>query len=444
MPGQHTPIEAPCAVAVPPVTTLRGRRLRLARTAWLVVALPTIGLYLVGVPVYFAYLLTPCPDTTCMNGQLAPDALRALHALGLSVGFYAAYTVALDVVVAAVYGVVAMVLFWYKSDDRMALFAALTLLTFGSATFTSSMQMLAEVAPVWWFPVSVVGFIGDVGMLTFLYLFPDGRFVPRWTRWLALLWIAYQVPVYFFPQSPAALSGTWLGQILFPTLIGSGAAAQVYRYWRISSPVQRQQTKWVVFGSATGIALDVIIVAVAVTGILPWAVEPGSLPYFVGLTGAFLALLLIPLSIGVAMLRYRLWDIDLLINRTLLYGGLTVALGLVYLSGVVVLQAVFRTLTGQGQSPLVTIGSTLTIAALFNPLRRRLQTWIDQRFFRRKYDAAKTLAAFGAKMRDETDLNALLADLLRVVAETMQPTHSSLWLRPPERKVRRQAYGNDP
>ncbi len=199
-----------------------------------------------------------------------------------------------------------------------------------------------------------------------------------------------------------------------------------------------------VFGSATGIALDVIIVAVAVTGILPWAVEPGSLPYFVGLTGAFLALLLIPLSIGVAMLRYRLWDIDLLINRTLLYGGLTVALGLVYLSGVVVLQAVFRTLTGQGQSPLVTIGSTLTIAALFNPLRRRLQTWIDQRFFRRKYDAAKTLAAFGAKMRDETDLNALLADLLRVVAETMQPTHSSLWLRPPERKVRRQAYGNDP
>src|SRR5207249_9326928 len=110
-------------------------------------------------------------------------------ALGLSLGFYATYTVALDIIVAGVYSAVAMLLFWRKSDDRMALFAALALLTFGNATFTSSMQLLAEVYPGWWFPVQVVGFIGDVSMLTFLYLFPDGRFVPRWSRWLAVLWI---------------------------------------------------------------------------------------------------------------------------------------------------------------------------------------------------------------------------------------------------------------
>jgi len=226
---QRTPTETTGGPAAPPATTLRGRQRRLAQIAWLAVALPTIGLFLASVPVYFVYLLTPCPGAACTNGQLTPDTLRALHALGLSVNFYAAYTVALDVVVAAVYSAVAFLLFWRKSDDRMALFAALTLLTFGSATFTTSMQLLAELYPLWWFPVHVVGFIGDVSMLTFLYLFPDGRFVPGWSRWLTILWIAYQVPVYFFPQSPANLSGTWLGQVVFLGLIGSGVAAQVYR-----------------------------------------------------------------------------------------------------------------------------------------------------------------------------------------------------------------------
>jgi hypothetical protein len=410
-------------------TWLRGRTLLLARTAWLAVALPTIGLFLAGVPVYFAYLLTPCPVAACTNGQLALDTLRTLHTLGLSVGFFAAYTVALDLVVAAGYSAVALLLFWRKSDDRMALFAALTLLTFGAATFTSSMQMLAEVYPVWSLPVRVVGFIGDVSMLTFLYLFPDGRFVPRWSRWLAVLWIAYQVPVYFFPDSPANLSGTWLGQVVFPGLIGSGVAAQIYRYRWIASPMQRQQTKWVVFGSAVGIALDLIIVAVAMSGILPWRLEPGSLSYFVVLTGAFLSLLLIPLSIGVAILRSRLWDIDVLIRRTLVYGALTTALALVYVGSVVLLQSLVGAVTNQGRAELVTVASTLAIAALFNPLRRRIQNVIDKRFYRRKYDAAKVLAAFGATARDETDLDRLTTELLRVVDATMQPEHVTLWLR---------------
>jgi hypothetical protein len=430
---QLTPTETTGGLATPPATTLRGRQLRLARIAWLALALLTIGLYLAGVPVYFASLLTPCPDAACTNGQLTPATLRALQALGLSVGFYAAYTVAVDVVVAAVYTAVALLLFWRKSDDRMALFAALTLLTFGNATFTSSMQLLAEVYPVCWFPVQVVGFIGDVSMLTFLYLFPDGRFVPRWSRWLAVLWIAYQVPAYFYPRSPANLSGTWLGQVVFLGLIGSGVAAQIYRYRRIASPAQRQQTKWVVFGSAVGIALDLIIVAVAVSGILPWAVEPGSLTYFVVLTGAFFSLLLIPLSIGVAILRARLWDIDLLINRTLVYGLLTTILVAVYVGSIVLLQTLFRTITGT-DSQLSIVASTLMIVVLFQPIRQRIQTSIDRRFYRRKYDATQVLAAFSARLRDEVDLNVLTDALLAVVAETMQPTQVALWLHAPEQK----------
>jgi uncharacterized membrane protein YhdT len=150
----------------------------------------------------------------------------------------------------------------------------------------------------------------------------------------------------------------------------------------------------------------------------------------------------IPIAIGIAILRYRLYDIDIIINRTLVYGSLTLMLALVYFGGVTVTQALFQTLTGQERLPqLVVVASTLVIAALFTPVRHRIQSFIDRSFYRKKYDARKTLEAFSAKLRDETDLEALNNDLVGVVRETMQPAHVSMWLRPDQPPRRREGPG---
>jgi hypothetical protein len=202
--------------------------------------------------------------------------------------------------------------------------------------------------------------------------------------------------------------------------------SQIYRFRRVSSPAQRQQTKWVVFGLTLGVAgtfpLQLPVDLSLVGGDTP-------LTLLLLDAGFSLSLLLIPLSIGAAVLRSHLFDIDLLINRTLVYGLLTALLVLVYFGGIVALQRVFVALTGE-KSTLAVVASTLAIAALFSPLRRGIQSFIDRRFYRRKYDAAKTLEAFNTRLRDETDLEALSSDLVGVASATMQPEHVSLWLRP--------------
>jgi hypothetical protein len=181
----------------------------------------------------------------------------------------------------------------------------------------------------------------------------------------------------------------------------------------------------VVFGIVAALGGTCVLLLLALI------VQRGVLSSLVGNTAWFLLILLIPLSIAVAVLRHNLYDIDLLINRTLVYGSLTSALVALYVGGVATTQATFRVVTGQQEQPqLAIVVSTLVIAALFNPLRGRIQSFIDKRFYRSKYDAAKTLEAFSAKLRDETNLDAVSEDLVGVVRVTMQPAHVSLWLHP--------------
>ncbi len=186
--------------------------------------------------------------------------------------------------------------------------------------------------------------------------------------------------------------------------------------------VERQQIKWFVYPIVVTVSGGLLRYTISVALGIPWLQWVGFAPLVVGAVS-------IPIAMGVAILRYRLYNIDLLINRTLVYGSLTTTLVALYFGGIVVLQRVFVILTGE-KSTFAVVASTLLIAALFTPLRQHIQSFIDRRFYRRKYDAAKTLEAFSAKLRDETDLDALSGDLVGVVRETMQPAHVSLWLRP--------------
>ena len=413
---------------------LSGRWLPVARAAWIAVAALTLGLFTLGIPAEFALLHVPCPTVTCSTGQLSRSGLHSLEGLGLSLDSFAAYTVAMDILFAAVCTAVALLIFWRRSDDRMGLLVSLALLTFGTATFVFTMEALATRHPAWETPTSFLHFLGAASFSLFLYLFPDGRFVPRWTRWVVLVWIAWQLPRYFSPNwylnpSPYtwhSLTNTvvWLGAL------STAIYSQGYRYRRTASSAQRQQIKWVVFGISVALAVFVGI-SLMLGVVAPRSTSPGTLlAYLVGNTFiGYLAILLIPTSIGLAVLRYHLFDIDLIINRTLVYVTLTVILAVFYEGTIVVLQNLLRVLTGQ-ESQVAVVASTLAIAAMFEPLRRRIQGLVDRAFYRRKYDAAKTLEAFSAKLKNETDLEALNNELVGVARETMQPAHVSLWLRP--------------
>ena len=423
-----TPFAKPRLPAPPETsayTTLHGRRLTITRAVCVAVALLTVTLFVAGLPLLYDWF-----RTVYIHDLGGRDLLSAhLTQLGMSVDFYIAYLLLLGIITAVAYFAVATIIFWRKSDEPMALFTALLLVLF-AATIWGSTKELGEIHPILEWLSRVLEALSFALLFLFFYLFPSGRFVPRWTRWLAGVLIAVTVPMVLFPASPLNIE-RWPILAYVLVLLGwllAGVCAQVYRYLRVSSPTQRQQTKWVLFGYTA--ALGGYLGWISFYAILPLA-RPGSrlVADMIGATVTSGLMLIIPLSFGVAILRYRLYDIDVVINRTLVYGSLTATLVALYFGGIVVLQRLFVLLTGE-QSTLAIVASTLLIAALFSPLRRRIQAFIDRRFYRRKYDTRKTLEAFSAKLRNDSDLDALSNDLVGVVRETMQPAHVSLWLRP--------------
>ena len=411
---------------------LQGFALVIARGVWVVGVMAALIIFFASTPAFFTVLSTVSATGSNLNGlQLTADGVRKLHALGLSLDFYAAYLVAINVIFVLVWFIVASIIFWRKSDERMALYASFILILF-SVSFTNT-YAVDTLPSSWWIPVQCVRFIGGFGLSLFFYIFPDGRFKPHWTRWLTIGWVIYELNETFFSASSfnPFLRYPLLGALLFIGMFGSLVVVLVYRYRRVFDLVQRQQAKWVVSGTATAVLGFIAILIIAqLTGLADN--QSGPLPTMIGNTVLTLCLLLIPLSIGFAILRSRLWEIDIIINRSLVYGSLTLALALIYAGTILALQALLGRFTEGNQFAIV--GSTLLIYALFQPLRHRFQATIDRRFYRRKYDATRTLQAFNATLRGEVELNQLREQLIAVVEETMQPAHVSLWLRAIERE----------
>ena len=337
------------------------------------------------------------------------------------------------------FGSAAAVILWRRYNDWVALLVALALVTFPMIVTDADDSAFLAAHSEWVIPFIFRNLLVGPLLLLLLFVFPSGRFVPPWSVVIVPAWIAV---VFIAPVvSDSAADNILISNIFWVGIFVFGVCSQVYRYRRVSNSTERQQTKWVVVGLA-GLILGVLVWGIGFFALPPLTGTAGPIdviggtsfgtfgrPFEIGAGVLTLALPLAwPLSLVFAILRYRLWDIDVVINRTLVYAVLTATLAGTYFGSVVLLQMAFRGVTGQGNAVAVVI-STLAIAALFVPLRRRVQEIIDRRFFRRRYDAARTLAAFSARMRDEVDVDRLTGALVSVVEQTMQPAHASLWLR---------------
>ncbi len=415
-------------------TRLCGYKLVLVRAVWLALFCLMFVVYFLGFPEAFKLALS-----------LRPETVIGLERVGLPASFPGMYTLTLDTVTILVFAGFAALLVWRRSDDWMVMLVSLTLLS--TAMLSTAPAFEAKVPML---ILALLAAFAEICQVALVYLFPNGRFVPRWVWilliplfvWRPVIWGCDYLPNFFalrrsgenffyIPQDAKDLS-------LFLVLLLVGIITQIYRYRYHSTPVQRQQTKWLLLGGAFVIlVVGSYVLALNTLPMLRQAGAEALLMRLLSRTVTHLALMLILLTLTFSILRYRLWDIDRLIHRTLVYGTLTSVLVLVYFGCVIALQFLLRGFTGG--SELASVASTLAIAILFQPLRRRIQQGIDRRFYRSKYDTVRILEEFSAAVREEVDLTQLTEQLLKVVQETMQPASVSLWLRQPENHQNKRA-----
>jgi hypothetical protein len=389
---------------------------RLAGPIWIAFTLFLAAYFVANLPAFVRDSQSVCIASNpgdCPSGALTLGYVHALRQMHVSIPLAADILAALTLAVSLAYWAFGLLIFWRKGREEIGLLTSLLLVMVGAVgidAFSRPGPSLLEVI------TNIINTSMSLGLALFLYTFPTGRFTPRWT-WIACVLSLPAIFLASLPISPPPVVSDAFGlAILFPLAI------QIYRYRRVYDAVQRQQTKWFVSGVGLFIALFILIGVVQ-------DIAPRSVWYQL-VNGPMWILIwtVMLLSVSIPILRYRLWDIDVLINRTLVYGSLTLSLLTVYIGGVIGLQALFRTVTGQSSGLAVAL-VTLMVAALFNPWRHRLQGFIDHRFYRRRYDATKILDALSSHLRDEVNLDVLMQDILAVTDEAMQPASVSLWLR---------------
>ncbi|MEW5869965.1 MAG: AAA family ATPase [Chloroflexota bacterium] len=444
------------ALATPERKPLQGATLHIVRVGWIVLAVISLGLFALSIPYHIIHL-----------GSSMSISLRiALMQHNLPVSFYIAYEIILDSILVLGFSLTAVAIFKHKSNDWMTIFVALALITFG-VTITSiegdssPLNSLRIYSPVWSLPITVLQIIGLGSILLVFYLFPTGNFVPRWTRPLAYLWgfwllawaflsgsnadVVSLTPTAKFIMRMLVSDTSTLGRITQSVRVyslvvvlclwfGSGIFAQIYRYLRASTPLQRRQTKWAVLGLTA--AVTIYFWARLVPPYVAVAMNSSTYSHLqyelITLPISTLALLLIPISISISIQRFRLWDVDFLINRTLVYGILTAVIGLGYLIDVIALQFIFTKLTGNQSTIFITI-STLVIFVLFQPLYRWIQGVVDRRFFRATVNFRQAFTGFAREVRTIIDLDELLLTLVDRTTELLAIEYGAVFLQGDDR-----------
>lgn len=397
------------------------------RLLWFACAIFLFATYFAGLGPRFNELTTLCYDGECASLTLAPQELAIIQGYGMDIAAYAWTSIGLEAYLVLIFSVLAGLIFWRRSDTWIGYVLSLTFLFLAFPFFAEELRSLARAYPGFEFFNEALTSMSVILVLLLFFIFPDGRIVPGWVRWVVgALVVGLIVEPVLNRGGARASSSSLLVIVLFVIGMPIGLFSQIYRYRRVATHIQRQQTKWVLMGF-----LSMFV------GMMAWAIfaeiaplPPGKtrLLFYASLVPQYFLISIFPAAITISILRYRLWDIDLVIRRTLQYALLTGLLALTYFGTIVLLQTIFGTLTG-AQSPVIIVLSTLLIAALFTPLRRRVQEVIDRRFYRQKYDAQQVLAGFAQTARDEVEIEVLQAELLRVVQGTMQPSHISLWVK---------------
>src|SRR5690242_2251112 len=419
---KHTSSSSEPAASPDRKTRLSGSRLVIARVVWLVLALPAVGLFIASVPVYYTFVQKACTGIVTCNiaGTLNAKGLQELSSTGLSTSSYAVLLTIFFTIQAIIWCGVGFLIFWHRSDEWFALLTAFFLVMFNTTYPGFMISALQVTFPALTAPLTFLSMLALASLALFLMLFPNGRLVPRWMWPFLLLLLFGTTTTALPPDSPFSSNNVpaWIPTLLNYITYVAILFSHIYRYRRVSTHIERQQTKWVILGIVI-VMIDFILLTPILNFFIPsYAIQNIPSSVFISLLNYPVILLSLPITIGIAALRSRLYDIDVVINRALVYGTLTLLLGLVYFGLIFGSQFLFQNMFHQ-TSAIALVISTLAIAALFQPLRRRIQRIIDRRFYRRKYNAARTLAQFSLTLRNEVDLSQLSERLISVVEETM-------------------------
>lgn len=399
-----------------PNSSFRGKTLIFTRIVWVVAFVWTASLFGAGLKLsYFDYL----------NGNVPDIAMARLTLPTIDFLTTPLFRI-IEFVAAIVFFTAGTLLFWLLGREKMAWLTSLSMIT-GVPSTAAPILSLGNNLPQWYPLMAGLQAFGFTLFVAYFYVFPDGHFKPNWTRIAGLLMLLFALSFPFCRQCNPFSTQSTIPIALLSAFLLLGLAVQTYRYRYLSSPIQRQQSKWVVFGLVTVVtgSAGITISRIMFPALLSQPFDP--LYDFVLIPVAFLLQLAVPVAFLLAITRSRLWDVDILIRKTLQYTFITGLLGVVYFISIVLLQNLFTAVTGQESAVSIAL-STLLIAALFSSVRRRVQDIIDRHFYRRKYDAQQVLARFAVTARDETDLEKLVAELEQVVEGTMQPEKAGVWL----------------